>query len=272
MKDRLPLKLNPDQPLVMGILNVTPDSFSDGGQFNAAKAAIIHADLMIKNGAKLIDVGGESTRPGAVEVDAEEELKRVIPVLEQLRELPVVLSIDSYKARVAKQACELGVQVVNDVWGLQRDAAMADVVADAEAHVVMMHNRLEVDPDIDIVSDVKRGFEASIAKADRAGIPKEKQILDPGFGFGKTLEQNYRVLACFEEFQSFERPLLVGASRKSMIGRVLNNEPEERLAGSLAVHSLALQKGADIVRAHDVKEHVEICEIIAAYRKWGQSN
>ncbi|SFJ88771.1 dihydropteroate synthase [Pseudovibrio ascidiaceicola] len=257
------------RPLVMGILNVTPDSFSDGGQFDAPAVALAHAIEMVAEGADIIDVGGESTRPGATVVQEQDELERVLPVLELIKELPVLISIDTYKARVAAEACKAGAHIVNDVWGLQKDPEMAGAVADAGVPVVMMHNRTEVDEQLDIMSDIDRFFEKSLKLAADAGIPKEHQILDPGFGFGKTLEQNYQILSQLSELGKFGRPVLAGASRKRMIGYVLNNEAPERMAGSLAVHTLALQNGAQILRVHDVKPHVDAVRIFQAMKELG---
>ncbi|WP_068310634.1 dihydropteroate synthase [Polycladidibacter hongkongensis] len=251
----------------MGILNATPDSFSDGGLNAAPERAYAHAVQMIAEGANIIDVGGESTRPGADAVSVEQEQARVIPVLKRLCSLDTVISIDTYRADTARKACALGASLINDVWGLQKDPEMADVVAETGAGIVMMHNRQGEDRSIDILDDMLRFFERSIALAERAGIPKERQILDPGFGFGKVLEQNYMILNGFDRLLALGRPVLAGASRKRMIGEVLNVPVQERLAGSLAVHVMALQKGAKIVRVHDVKPHVDAAKIVQAYRK-----
>ncbi|WP_057460750.1 dihydropteroate synthase [Pseudovibrio sp. POLY-S9] len=259
------------RPLVMGILNVTPDSFSDGGQFDAPAVALAHANEMLAEGADIIDVGGESTRPGAMVVQEQDELERVLPVLELIKELPLLISIDTYKARVAAEACKAGAHIVNDVWGLQKDPEMADAVADAGVPVVMMHNRSEVDEQLDIMSDIDRFFERSLKLASDAGIAEEHQILDPGFGFGKTLQQNYQILSRLSELRKFGRPVLAGASRKRMVGYVLNNEAPERMAGSLAVHTLALQNGAQILRVHDVKPHVDAVLIFQAMKELGSS-
>lgn len=252
------------RPAVMGILNVTPDSFSDGGRHNVPEAAIAQAKRMIAEGADIIDIGGESTRPGATAVSVEEEWARLAPVLPAVVDLGVPVSIDTYKADIAARACALGAVIVNDVWGLQRDPGMADAVAEAGAAVIMMHNRYAADPDIDIFADIDRFFERSIAIADKAGIPRERQVLDPGFGFGKTVDQNYQVLNRFESLAKHRVPLLAGASRKRMIGSVLGVETDDRLHGSLAAHVIAMQKGAAIVRAHDVRPHVDAARIVAA--------
>ncbi|WFE90465.1 dihydropteroate synthase [Roseibium porphyridii] len=252
------------RPHVMGILNVTPDSFSDGGHHNAASAALVHARTMIAEGADILDVGGESTRPGSEPVSLDVEWSRLDPVLESVIALGTPVSIDTYKAEIARRACKAGAVIVNDVWGLRKDPEMADVVAEADVHVVMMHNRESADADLDILSDIDRAFEASMELADRAGIPKEKQLLDPGFGFGKTIDQNFIILNRFESLKKHGLPLLAGASRKRMVGTVLNAEMEERLYGSLAVHLTAMTKGAVIVRAHDVRPHAECVRMLEA--------
>ncbi|MCX2725103.1 dihydropteroate synthase [Roseibium salinum] len=253
------------RPHVMGILNVTPDSFSDGGQFHAAEAALAHARQMIAEGADILDVGGESTRPGSEPVSLEMEWSRLDPVLGKVIAMGVPVSIDTYKAEIARRACRAGAALVNDVWGLQKDPAMADAVAEAGVPVVMMHNRLAADRDLDIMSDIDRFFEVSMDLADRAGIARDRQILDPGFGFGKTIEQNFVILNRFETLKKHGLPLLAGASRKRMIASVLNNaEAGERLYGSLTVHVTAMVKGAAIVRAHDVRPHAEAARMLEA--------
>lgn len=249
---------------VMGILNVTPDSFSDGGRHNVEGLALQHAKRLIAEGADILDLGGESTRPGAVPVALEEEWSRLAPVLEPVVDLGVPVSIDTYKAEIARRACAAGAVLVNDVWGLQKDPAMADTVAELGVPVVMMHNRQDADAGIDILSDIDRFLEKSMQLADRAGIPRSLQILDPGFGFGKTLEQNFQILNQFETLKKHGLPLLAGASRKRMIGAVLNNETGDRLFGSMAVHLIAAQKGAKIVRAHDVGPHADCMRMLEA--------
>ncbi|MTI43307.1 dihydropteroate synthase [Roseibium hamelinense] len=248
----------------MGILNVTPDSFSDGGRHDAHDKALGHARQMIHEGAQILDLGAESTRPGAQPVSLDAEWNRIDPVIDDLVGLGMPVSIDTYKAEIARRACERGAIIINDVWGLQKDPAMPEVAAATGAYVVMMHNRLEADPEIDILSDIDRWFEASMTLADKAGIPSELQILDPGFGFGKTIDQNFQILNRLETLHKHGRPLLVGASRKRMIGAVLNVETDDRLFGSLAVHTLALQKGASIIRVHDVLPHVHAAKMVSA--------
>ncbi|WP_208995976.1 dihydropteroate synthase [Pannonibacter tanglangensis] len=254
------------RPHVMGILNVTPDSFSDGGRHAAADAALAHAQAMVAEGADILDIGAESTRPGALAVPEAEEWARLEPVLSAVIALGVPVSIDTYKASIAARACAQGAALVNDVWGLQKDPAMADAVAAAGVPVVMMHNRREADAGIDILSDIDRFFERSMTLAERAGIPRSRQILDPGFGFGKTMDQNYQILNRLETLAKHGLPILAGASRKRMIGAVLDVPTDERLFGSLAVHLLAAAKGAAILRVHDVRPHVQAMAILAATR------
>lgn len=254
-------------PRVMGILNVTPDSFSDGGRFINRDDALANARKMIAHGADVVDIGAESTRPGSEPVDAEEEWRRLEPVMADLAGLGTPVSIDTYKAEVAAKACAAGAGIVNDVWGLLHDPAMADTVAEAEAGVIMMHNRREVDPQIDILADIDRSFEQSMERAARAGIPTERQMLDPGIGFGKTLAQNFKILKRLDHFARHGLPLLVGASRKRLIGTVLNVDTDDRLYGSLAIHTLALARGAAMVRVHDVRAHVDAARILAAIER-----
>ncbi len=253
-----------DRPHVMGVLNVTPDSFSDGGRYNAQDTALEHARRMIAEGADILDVGAESTRPGSTPVSLEDEWARLAPVLEPLADLGVPVSIDTYKAGIAQRACSAGAVIINDVWGLQKDPGMPDAAAQTGAHVIMMHNREAADPGIDILDDIDRWFERSMELADTAGIPREKQVLDPGFGFGKTMDQNFQILNRFDTLLKHGLPVLAGASRKRMIGAVLSAETDDRLYGSLAVHLLAMQKGASIVRVHDVRPHADAARILTA--------
>lgn len=263
----LPDLVGAGRPHVMGILNVTPDSFSDGGRHNAVDQAVAHTRQMIDEGADIVDIGGESTRPGSAPVSVEDEWTRIARVLAPVADLGVPVSIDTYKAEIARRACAEGAVIINDVWGLQKDPAMPDAAAATGAHVVMMHNRDAADPQIDILADIDRSFERSMALADKAGIPREKQILDPGFGFGKTIDQNFQILNRFESLLKHGLPVLAGASRKRMIGAVLNVETDERLFGSMAVHLLAMQKGAAIVRVHDVRPHADAARILEATLK-----
>jgi dihydropteroate synthase len=257
------LKKVKSQPAVMGILNLTPDSFSDGGRFQAFEAAVVHARAMAAAGCDIVDVGGESTRPTAVPVPEAEELARIEPVLMQLvRELDVPLSIDTYKAAVAAKAVEFGAVMINDVWGLQKDARMADVVAQTEAALVITHNRAERDGSVDIIADMRRFFDCSLALAAKAGIPSEAIILDPGIGFGKTTQQNVEALRRIPDLKDYGFPILVGASRKRFLGSLTGDGIEGTLIGTVAVNLIAAAAGASIFRVHDVAEHV------AALRVW----
>jgi dihydropteroate synthase len=254
--------------LVMGIINVTPDSFSDGGQFLDAPKAIEHARTLKDEGADLLDLGAESTRPygGAKSVSLDEELARLKPVLAETVALGVPVSIDTTKAAVAARALELGAVIVNDVWGLQRDPDMVRVVAEYSATVVVMHNRDKADGTIDMMADVKDFFARSLDLAAKAGIARERIVLDPGIGFGKTPEQNLSVLAHFGELRSFGLKLLVGLSRKRFIDAISPAPPDRRLGGSIAGNLLAVLGGADIVRVHDVAETVQALRIASAIR------
>ncbi|HWP25977.1 MAG TPA: dihydropteroate synthase [Xanthobacteraceae bacterium] len=255
--------------LVMGVLNVTPDSFSDGGQFREPAAAIAHARRMAESGADILDIGGESSRPyeGAQPVSLEEEMARLQPVLPAVTKLGVPVSIDSMKARVAEWALNAGAVIVNDVWGLQRDPDMARVVAAHDAPVIVMHNRETVDPAIDIVADVTAFFQRSLEIAARHGISRTAIVLDPGIGFGKTPEQSMTCIARLDAFKGFGLPLLVGASRKRFINAVVPSAPMQRLGGSIAAHVLAAGNGARIIRAHDVAETVQALRVAAAIQR-----
>lgn len=255
------------RPLVMGIVNVTPDSFFDGGRFDAHDHAIAHAHALAAEGADIVDIGGESTRPGAVEVSIEEELARIKPVLQGLAgSFSVPISVDTSKAGVARQAVALGATIVNDVWGLQRDPDMADVVARTGASVVIMHNRTSADASLDIIADIRAFFDRSLALAARAGIAEDAIVLDPGIGFGKTGPQNLIVLQRLAELRGHGLPLLVGLSRKSILGQILNKPSDQRLAGSIAANMIAMLAGADIIRVHDVAPHVDAARIVEAVR------
>ncbi len=253
--------------LVMGILNVTPDSFSDGGLHTTRDAALARAEAMLDEGAAILDIGGESTRPGHTPVPAAEEQARVLPVIRALAPgLSVPISIDTYKASTAKAALEAGATIVNDVWGLQREPDIARVAAEHGAPVIAMHNRETIDPAIDIVADMLRFFERSLAIARAAGIPDGDIALDPGIGFGKSWEQHLESLRRLPEIRALGFPLLVGVSRKSLLGRLHDREtrPADRLHGSLAAHALAATLGADIVRVHDVAAHVDAMRVVDA--------
>jgi len=254
------------RPLVMGILNITPDSFSDGGRFYDTEAALGRAAVIATEGADLLDIGAESTRPygGAEPVSAEEELARLTPILPAAVKFGLPVSIDSNKARVAAWALDHGAVVVNDVWGLQRDPDMARLVAERGVPVIIMHNRDAADPNIDIFADVAAFFARSLDIAAKAGIARDRIVLDPGIGFGKTPEQSIICIARLGEFARFSLPLLVGASRKRFINAVTPSEPDERIGGSIASHLLAVKNGAAIVRVHDVAETVQALRIAAA--------
>ncbi len=254
-----------DRTLIMGILNITPDSFSDGGRNFEVDAAAAHARQLVVEGADILDIGGESTRPGHTPVAEEEELARVLPVIEAIsRQLLVPISIDTQKARVAEAALEAGAAIVNDIWGLMGDPDMARVAAAYDAGVVAMHNRATVDPAIDIVADIIAFFEQALERAARAGIRPDRIALDPGIGFGKTFEQNLQALAALREIGRLGFPLLLGTSRKSLIGKVVSASPTERLPGTIASNVLGIAAGCAILRVHDVAAHVQAARVTEA--------
>jgi dihydropteroate synthase len=252
----------------MGVLNVTPDSFSDGGQFCDPSTAIEQARRMISEGADIIDIGGESSRPygGAVTVPIEEEMRRLAPVLPAVVKFGVPISIDTMKAEVAAWALAAGAAIVNDVWGLQRDRELARVVAEYGVPVVIVHNRDAADPAIDIMADIADFFTRSLAIAAQAGIARQDIVLDPGIGFGKTPEQTLAVIARLSELKAFGLPILVGASRKRFIDKVSAAPPDQRLGGSIAAHLLAVARGAEIIRTHDVAPTIQALRVTAAVR------
>ncbi|MCK4606362.1 MAG: dihydropteroate synthase [candidate division Zixibacteria bacterium] len=261
------------RPLVMGVLNVTPDSFSDGGLHTTVAAAVEHALRMEQDGADIVDIGGESTRPGAEPVGEDKERQRVIPVIQRLRDLTdIPVSIDTYKAGVAQAALEAGADIVNDVSALRFDPDMAGVVARSKAPVVLMHmagtpHDMQNDPQYrDCVEEILEFFDERIAFCNRQGIDKTKIIIDPGIGFGKRLSDNLEILAHFRQFTRFSVPVIIGASRKSFIGMLHDSEKSahERLGGSLAAAAVGVMKGAAIVRAHDVPETVEAMKVLQA--------
>ncbi len=257
------------RPLVMGVLNVTPDSFSDGGQYLQPPAAIEHARRLVAEGADIIDVGAESTRPygGMRPVSPDEERARLEPILPAVATIGIPVSIDTIKASVAAWALESGASIVNDVWGLQRDADMARVIAAHGAPVVIMHNRESADPHLDIIAEVDEFFSRSLEIAWTAGIARDRIVLDPGIGFGKTPEQSMTCIAKLEKFRGFGLPLLVGASRKRFIASVMPAKPAERLGGSLAAHLIAAENGAAIIRTHDVAPTLQALAVAAAIRR-----
>lgn len=254
---------------IMGILNVTPDSFSDGGEYNNLELAIKHSEEMIKQGADIIDIGGESTRPGSTFVDENEEIKRIVPVVKKLiSTINVPISVDTYKSAVANEVLKLGVPMINDVWGLQKDELMANVIAKHDAYIVIMHNQDGTEYQEDIMLSIKKFLNKSIEIAKKAGINDDKIILDPGIGFGKTVEQNMYVMKRIDELKDLEYPILLGTSRKSMIGKILDLPAKERVEGTIATTVMGIIQGVDIVRVHDIKENIRAAKVTdAIYRK-----
>ncbi|PCI60895.1 MAG: dihydropteroate synthase [Gammaproteobacteria bacterium] len=266
-KDKL---LNLSTLSIMGILNITPDSFSDGGKFAQIDAALAQVEQMIVDGASIIDIGGESTRPDAKEVSIEDELARVIPLLKAVKErFNVVVSIDTSKAEVMGAAIEQGADIINDVRALQNNNCLA-VLAQSDIPVCLMHMQglprtMQQQPCYnDLINNIKQFFEQRIQACEQAGINKQRLILDVGFGFGKTLAQNYQLLANMKQFKSFNLPLLSGTSRKSMIGNLLHCDVQQRMVGSIATAIIAAQQGANILRVHDVKETMDAIKVLQA--------
>jgi dihydropteroate synthase len=256
----------------MGVVNVTPDSFSDGGDFLDPAVALRHGLALAAEGADIVDVGGESTRPGHQPIGAEEEQRRVLPVVAALAPaLAIPVSIDTFRADTARKALALGARILNDVWGLQRDPAMAAVAAEHACDVVVMHNRETIDASLDILDDMKRFFERTLALARAAGVSDGRIVLDPGIGFGKTYEQNLDALRRVPELKALGFRVLVGASRKSFMRRILGEDvaPKDRLFGTLGAHAAAVAGGADIIRVHDVKPHVDLARVMDAIRRAG---
>jgi dihydropteroate synthase len=263
-------RLSLASPVVMGILNVTPDSFSDGGKFSSFELACQHADEMVAQGALIIDIGGESTRPGAADVSVEDELARVIPLVEYVaKHHDVWISVDTSKPEVMRQAVNAGAHLINDVRALLEPGAL-ETAAQLNVPICLMHMQgaprtMQSAPEYhDVVADVFKFLNERIQACLEAGIPRERLLIDPGFGFGKTLEHNYELLAKLECFAQFELPILIGLSRKSMIGNLLARPTSERLAGSLAGAMIAAQKGAHIIRVHDVPETVDMLKVLQA--------
>ena len=255
------------RPLVMGILNATPDSFSDGGKFRTARDAIAQAELMIKSGADIIDIGGESTRPGATPVALQEELDRVLPVTEALKNCGVALSIDTYKAETMRQALRAGVDCVNDIWALRQEGAINSVLESSDCGIVLMHMQrdpvtMQFNPEYkDVVTEVIAFLQERTDRLMDVGIDKDRIAIDPGFGFGKSLEHNLQMLAHFDLFLKLNYPVLAGVSRKSMLGKVTGKQTNERVAASIAAAVMAADRGAKIVRAHDVSETVDALKL-----------
>jgi dihydropteroate synthase len=270
--------VNLSSPKIMGILNVTPDSFSDGGAFSHLENAITHAELMLAEGADFIDVGGESTRPGAQEVALQQELDRVVPVVEALsKRFDTVISIDTSKAEVMTAAVNAGAGMINDVCALNNTGAMQAAV-EAKVPVCLMHMQgqpriMQHHPNYaDVVAEVLLFLGQRVNIAVKAGISPQQVIVDPGFGFGKSLEHNYQLLANLEQFHSLNVPILAGMSRKSMLGQLLNRDTHQRLAGNIAVAAVAAQKGAQIIRVHDVKETVDAVKVVNALNAYRKNN
>lgn len=260
----------------MGILNATPDSFSDGGQFRAPSDAIAQAERMIANGVDMIDIGGESTRPGAEPVALQEELDRVLPVIEALKDCGVALSIDTYKAETMRQALKAGVDCVNDVWALRQEGAVEAIlesdndIPDKQCGIVLMHMQrdpqtMQFDPHYqDVITEVKLFLQTRASLLEEQGVPQNRIAIDPGFGFGKSLEHNLAMLAQFDQFSQLGYPVLAGISRKSMLGKLTGRDTNERIAPSVAAAILAADRGARIIRVHDVPETVDALKIWAA--------
>jgi dihydropteroate synthase len=249
---------------VMGILNVTPDSFSDGGRFNRLDKALYHVEEMLKEGMDILDIGGESTRPGYTLLSDEEEIQRVVPVIEAVKaRFDVPVSLDTYKSKVALAGIEAGIDLVNDIWGLKYDDEMANVIAGADLPCCLMHNRKQADYGC-FMEDVAADLSETLRLAENAGIKDERIILDPGVGFGKTYENNLEIINHLEELKVFGYPLLLGTSRKSVVGLTLNLPAEERVEGTLVTTVFGVLKGCAFVRVHDVKENVRAIRMTEA--------
>ncbi|TFD98368.1 dihydropteroate synthase [Jeotgalibacillus salarius] len=247
---------------VMGILNATPDSFSDGGQFNTVEAAVAHARQMAADGADIIDIGGESTRPGYTPVSAEEEIERVVPVIEAVRrEVDLPISIDTFKSKTAEAAVKAGAHIINDIWGARYDPEIAEVAAKHNVPIILMHNREKREYE-NFLDDALKDLEESIEIAKKAGVTDEQIILDPGVGFAKTFEQNIEITRHVDRVVDMGFPVLLGTSRKSMIGKILDLPADERIEGTGATVCFGVQKGCHIVRVHDVKEIVRMTRVM----------
>ena len=258
--------------LVMGILNVTPDSFSDGGKYNNLDSAMKQAEKLISEGADIIDVGGESTRPGHIQIISEEEMSRVVPIVEKIsKNLDTIISIDTYKYDVAEEAIKAGANIINDIWGLQYDKGeMAELVKKSNLPIIVMHNQNDEIYSKDIMLSLREFFEKTYKIADKYGIDRDKIILDPGLGFGKNAEQNIEVLSRLNELKDMGS-ILLGASKKRFIGKLLNDLPfDERVEGTVATTVIGIEKGVDIVRVHNVLENKRACLVAdGMYRKRG---
>lgn len=260
---------------IMGILNVTPDSFSDGGLYFDEKSAIERAYKLIEEGADILDIGGESTRPGSDPVPVEEELRRTIPVIKKIaKSLPIPISIDTYKAEVARQALEAGASMVNDISGLRFDPEMPKVIAEYNVPVIIMHIKgrpkdMQNNPTYEaLIPEIMDYFRVSIRLAHKFGIPDDRIIIDPGIGFGKTFDHNLQILKNLKEFKKMGKPVAIGASRKAFIGKILDEpDPSKRLEGSLAVAAISIFNGANILRVHDVKETKKVAKVADAIKR-----
>ncbi len=256
---------------VMGILNVTPDSFSDGNQWNVPDKALNRVDEMLAEGMDILDIGGESTRPGYTQISVQEEIERVVPVIEAVKSrFDVPVSLDTYKADVAKAGIQAGVDLINDIWGLKYDAEMAKVIAESNVACCLMHNRKDAEYK-NLLKDMQKDLRESLKRAEAAGIAKDKIILDPGIGFAKSYADNLEVLKACGEFRILEYPLLLGCSRKSVIGYALDLPVEERLEGTLATTVMAVLQGYSFVRVHDIKENVRAIRMTEAVLQGGVS-
>jgi dihydropteroate synthase len=254
-----------EKTLIMGILNLTPDSFSDGGDFISEDSAVEHAKEMLKDGADIIDIGGESSRPGHTRISADEELKRVMPVIKRLSgETNAILSLDTIRAEVAEEAVKNGIHIINDIWGFQGDKEMAAVAAKYGAPVILMHNQNGTEYKTDIIEEINRFLCESVKIAKEAGVKDDSIILDPGLGFGKTPEQNLHVMSRLGEIKALGYPVLLGASRKSMIGKILDVPPKDRDDGTIATTVLGIVQGMDIVRVHNVLTNARAAKLTDA--------
>lgn len=254
-----------EKTLIMGILNLTPDSFSDGGDYLEADKAVEHAKKMISQGADIIDIGGESSRPGHTRIGAEEELRRVIPIIKKLKaETNAIISLDTIRAEVAEEGIKNGVHIINDIWGFREDTKLAEIAAKYETPVVLMHNQTSTDYHGDMIDEIKRSLQESVGIARNAGVRADKIILDPGIGFGKNAQQNIIVMQRLQEIKSLGYPLLLGTSRKSMLGHILDLPPKDRVEGTVATTVLGIVQGVDIVRVHDVLENARAAKVTDA--------
>lgn len=260
------------ETIIMGILNVTPDSFSDGGRYRQVDAALRHAEEMLRDGAKIIDIGGESTRPGHVPVPLEEELERVVPIVEALsKELGCVISIDTYKARVAEEAVKAGAHIINDVWGAKREPAIADVAARYDVPIILMHNREEAVYEGDFLTEMLADLRGSVQIAERAGVVPEHIWLDPGIGFAKDLHQNLLAMQGLRQLSQMGYPVLLGTSRKRLVGHVLNLPVEERMEGTGATVCYGIEHGCHLMRVHDVKpiaRMAKMMDVLTGKTEW----